>query len=103
MTGVRYPRIVEKQSKKLIDIKISKKDSMKNKKLLYITSFLFLIVFLLCFILIQIKVRNLYIDIIYSAVILPTMVTSVALFFNLILMLKDKSKKMIKCKKSKYL
>ncbi len=76
---------------------------MKNKKLLYITSFLFLIVFLLCFILIQIEVRNLYIDIIYSAVILPTMVTSVALFFILILKIKDKSKKMIKCKKSKYL
>lgn len=76
---------------------------MKNKKLLYITSFLFLIVFLLSFILIQIEVRNLYIDIIYSAVILPTMVTSVALFFNLILNLKDKSKKMIKSKKSKYL
>lgn len=68
---------------------------MKNQKLLYMTSFLFLIVFLLCFILIQIEVRNLYIDIIYSAVILPTMVTSVALFFNLILKLKDKSKKMI--------
>lgn len=76
---------------------------MKNKKLLHITSFLFLIVFLLCFILIQIKVTNLYIDIIYSAVILSTMVTSIALFFNLILQLKDKSKKMIKCKKSKYL
>ncbi len=76
---------------------------MKNKKLLYITSFLFLIVFLLCFILIQIEVRNTYIDIIYSAVILTTMVTSVALFFNLILNLKDKSKKMIKRKKSKYL
>lgn len=73
---------------------------MKNKKLLYITSFLFLIVFLLCFILIQIEVRNTYIDIIYSAVILSTMVTNVALFFNLILMLKDKSKKMIKCNKS---
>lgn len=76
---------------------------MKNKKLLYITSFLFLIVFLLSFILIQIEVRNVYIDIIYSAVILSTMVTSVALFFNLILNLKDKSKKMMKCKKSKYL
>lgn len=78
---------------------------MKNKKLLYITSFLFLIVFLLCFILIQIEVRNTYIDIIYSAVILSTMVTNVALFFYLILILKlkDKSKKMIKCKKSKYL
>lgn len=76
---------------------------MKNKKLLYITSFLFLIVFLLCFILIQIEVRNVYIDIIYSAVILSTMVTIVALFFNLILNLIDKSKKMIKCKKSKYL
>ncbi len=76
---------------------------MKNKKLLYITSFLFLIVFLLCFILIQIEVRNLYIDIIYSAVILSTMITIVALFFNLILKLEDKSKKMIKCKKSKYL
>lgn len=73
---------------------------MKNKKLLYITSFLFLVVFLLCFILIQIEVRNTYIDIIYSAVILSTMVTNVALFFNLILMLKDKSKKMIKCNKS---
>ncbi|SIS34760.1 hypothetical protein SAMN05421768_10499 [Chryseobacterium joostei] len=73
---------------------------MKNKKLLYITSFLFLIVFFLCFILIQIEVRNTYIDIIYSAVILSTMVTNVALFFNLILMLKDKSKKMIKCNKS---
>jgi len=48
-------------------------------------------------------VRNVYIDIIYSAVILSTMVTSVALFFNLILNLKDKSKKMIKCRKSKYL
>lgn len=57
----------------------------------------------MCFILIQIEVRNVYIDIIYSAVILSTMVTSVALFFNLILNLKDKSKKMIKCKKSKYL
>lgn len=80
-------------------------DSMKNKKLLYITSFLFLIVFLLCFILIQIEVRNTYIDIIYSAVILSTMVTNVALFFYLILILKlkDKSKKMTKCKKSKYL
>ncbi|MDQ1160630.1 hypothetical protein QE422_000998 [Chryseobacterium sp. SORGH_AS 447] len=47
--------------------------------------------------------RNVYIDIIYSAVILSTMVTIVALFFNLILNLIDKSKKMIKCKKSKYL
>lgn len=74
---------------------ISQNDSMKNKKLLYITSFLFLMVFLLSFILIQIEVRNLYIDIIYSAVILPTMVTRVALFFNLILNLKDKFKKMI--------
>ena len=52
------------------------------------TSLLFLIVFLLSFILIQIEVRNTYIDIIYSAVILSTMVTSVALFFNLILNLK---------------
>lgn len=76
---------------------------MKNKNLLYMTSLLFLIVFLLSFILIQIEVINVYIDIIYSAVILSTMVTSVALFFNLILQLKDKSKKMIKCKKSKYL
>jgi len=76
---------------------------MKNKKLLYVTSFLFLIVFLLYFILIQIEVRNTYIDIIYSAVILTTMVTCVTLYFNLILKLKDKSKKMIKCKKSKYL
>ena len=67
------------------------------------TSLLFLIVFLLSFILIQIEVINVYIDIIYSAVILSTMVTSVALFFNLILNLKDESKKMIKCKKSKYL
>jgi len=61
---------------------------MKNKNLLYMTSLLFLIVFLLSFILIQIEVRNTYIDIIYSAVILSTMVTSVALFFNLILNLK---------------
>lgn len=63
---------------------------MKNKNLLYMTSLLFLIVFLLSFILIQIEVRNTYIDIIYSAVILSTMVTSVALFFNLILNLKNK-------------
>ncbi|MDR6462272.1 uncharacterized membrane protein YbhN (UPF0104 family) [Chryseobacterium sediminis] len=76
---------------------------MKNKNLLYMTSLLFLIVFLLSFILIQIEVRNTYIDIIYSAVILSTMVTIVALFFNLILNLNDKSKKMIKCKKNKYL
>ncbi|SIQ54495.1 hypothetical protein SAMN05421682_10641 [Chryseobacterium indoltheticum] len=31
MTGVRYPRIVEKQSKKLIDIKISKNDGFLGR------------------------------------------------------------------------
>ncbi len=54
----------------------------------------------MCFILIQIEVRNLYIDIIYSAVILPTMVTSVALFFNIILKLKNKSKKRSNARKA---